>query len=98
MQHLESSKFNLQGSEGFAAIHEIPISHLQPTKFSWRLASLPIRHGGLGIVPAAAVADAAYVGSVTDTSNLANILTISIRERHPYLPEELTRSALQRIY
>ncbi len=48
-------------------------------------------------MPAAAIADAAYVGSVTDTSNLANILTISIRERHPYLPEELTRSALQRI-
>ncbi len=48
-------------------------------------------------MPAAAIADAAYVGSVTDTSNLANIPTISIRERHPYLPEELTRSALQRI-
>ncbi len=45
---------------------------------SWTQATLPIRHGGLGLIPASQIADAAYVGSVTDTSELSGVLTEAI--------------------
>ncbi len=73
---------------GFADIHGIPLALLQPQKFPWTQATLPIRHGGLGLIPASQIADAAYVGSVTDTSELSGVLTEAIQDKHPYLPEK----------
>ncbi len=58
------SKLNMITRGGFADIHGIPLAHLHLEKFSWTQATLPIRHGGLGLIPASRIADAAYVGSV----------------------------------
>ncbi len=82
---------------GFADIHDIPLALLQPQKFSWTQATLPIRHGGLGLIPASRIAGAAYVGSVTDTSELSGVLPDSIQDKHSYLPEKIIQDAISRI-
>ncbi len=46
--------------EDFAAIHDTSLDYLQRDTFSWTKASLPIRHGVLGIIPASSIAEAAY--------------------------------------
>ncbi len=66
---------------GFADIHGIPLAQLQPRNFSWTQATLPIRHGGLGLIPASRIADASYVGSVVDTSDRCNCLFLLYRWR-----------------
>ncbi len=79
--------------EGFAAIHDIPLNF---DKFSWTQDSLPIRHGGLGIIPASSIAEAAYAGCVIDTSDLASKLTTGIKEKHPYRLEEMILEEIER--
>ncbi len=64
--------------EGFADMHAIPLAQLQPRKFSWTQASLPIQRGGLWLIPASRVADADYVGSDTNTSEISSVLTEAI--------------------
>ncbi len=91
------STFDTISREGFAAIHNIPLTHLQRERFSWRQASLPIRHGGLSIIAASVTSDAAYIGSIIDTSDLARQLTSAIEAEHPYDDEALTRHAIERI-
>ncbi len=82
--------------ESFAAIHDIPLNYLQRDKFSWTQASLPIRHVGLGIIPASSIAEAAYAGSVIDTSDLASKLTTGIKEKHPYGLDEMILEEVER--
>ncbi len=59
-------------------------------------ASLPILLGGLGIIPASSIAEAAYAGSVIDTSDLANKLRTGIKEKHPYRLEEIVLEEVER--
>ncbi len=81
----------------FADIYGITLAQLQPRKFSWTQATLPILHGGLELKPATRVADAAYVGSVADTSNLSCVLTEGIQDKHPYLAEKIIQDPVSRI-
>ncbi len=73
-----------------------PLNYLQRDKFSWTQASLPIRHGALGIIPASSIAEAAYAGSVIDTSDLASKFTTGIKEKHPYRLEEVILEEVER--
>ncbi len=68
---------------GFADIHGIPLAHLRTEKFSWTQATLPIRHGGLGLIPASRIADVGHVESVTDTSELSSTLTEAVYDEPP---------------
>ncbi len=72
------------------------LNYLQRDKFSWTQASLPIRHCGLGIIPASSIAEAAYAGSVIDTSDLPSKLTTGIKEKHPYRLEEMILEDIER--
>ncbi len=62
--HLKTSVSSLDTiyREGFAAKHETPLNYLKRGTFSWTQASLLIRHGGLGIIPASPIAETAYAG------------------------------------
>ncbi len=49
------------------------------------------------LIPASRIADAHYVGFVTDTSELSGVLTEAIQDKHPYLPEKIMQDAISRI-
>ncbi len=49
------------------------------------------------MVPASAIADVAYTGSIIDTSDLAAELTRSIHTSHPYRAEDKCRDSIERI-
>ncbi len=50
------------------------------------------------MIPASRIADTAYVGSVTDTSELSGVVTEAIQDKHPYLPEKIIQDAIRKIY
>ncbi len=52
---------------GFANIHGIPLALLLPQKFSWTQATLPTSTRRPWVDTCVSIADAAYVGYVTDT-------------------------------
>ncbi len=91
------SKLDTNTCGGFADIHGIPPTHLRPEKFTWTQTTLPIRQGGLGLIPALRIADAAYVGSVTDASELSSVLTGSIHDEHPYDSGKIVQEVVTRI-
>ncbi len=49
------------------------------------------------MIPASRIADAAYIGSVTDTSELSGVLTEAMQDKHPYLPKKTIQDAISRI-
>ncbi len=48
------------------------------------------------VIPASSIAEAAYAGSVIDTSDLTSKLTTGIKEKHPYRLEEMILEEVER--
>ncbi len=49
------------------------------------------------LITTSRIADAHYVGFVTDTSELSGVLTEAIHDEHPYLPEKIMQDVISRI-